>query len=129
MLKLKRYLKPYLILLVAGIVLLFGQATLELTLPNMMSDIVNVGIQQGGITSAAPQAISGDAMQLMQMMMSEKDRTAVEESYEPLSMRADRADLMKQYPNADENTYVLRDDVDVSAAEGAFPALLMPLFK
>ena len=120
MLKLKRYLKPYLILLVAGIVLLFGQATLELTLPNMMSDIVNVGIQQGGITSAAPQAISGDAMQLMQMMMSEKDRTAVEESYEPLSMRADRADLMKQYPNADENTYVLRDDVDVSAAEGAF---------
>lgn len=120
MLKLKRYLKPYLILLVAGIVLLFGQATLELTLPNMMSDIVNVGIQQGGITSAAPQAISGDAMQLMKMMMSEKDRTAVEESYEPLSMRADRADLMKQYPNADENTYVLRDDVDVSAAEGAF---------
>ena len=120
MLKLKHYLKPYLILLVAGIVLLFGQATLELTLPNMMSDIVNVGIQQGGITSAAPQAISGDAMQLMKMMMSEKDRTAVEESYEPLSMRADRADLMKQYPNADENTYVLRDDVDVSAAEGAF---------
>ena len=27
---------------------------LELTLPNMMSDIVNVGIQQGGITEVAP---------------------------------------------------------------------------
>lgn len=31
---------------------------LELTLPNMMSDIVNVGIQQGGITEVAPKAIS-----------------------------------------------------------------------
>ena len=50
MLKLKRYLKPYIAMLLAAVVLLFGQAMLELTLPNYMSDIVNVGLQQGGKT-------------------------------------------------------------------------------
>ena len=120
MLKLKRYLKPYFVLLVAGIVLLFGQATLELTLPNLMSDIVNVGIQQGGITSAAPQAISSDAMQLMQLMMSEQDRTVVQESYETLSERTDRDALTKQYPNADDTTFILREDADNASVEGAF---------
>ena len=120
MLKLKRYLKPYFVLLVAGIVLLFGQATLELTLPNLMSDIVNVGIQQGGITSAAPQAISSDAMQLMQLMMSGQDRTVVQESYETLSERTDRDALTKQYPNADDTTFILREDADKASVEGAF---------
>lgn len=120
MLKLKRYLKPYFVLLVAGIVLLFGQATLELTLPNLMSDIVNVGIQQGGITSAAPQAISSDAMQLMQLMMSEQDRTVVQESYATLSERTDRDALTKQYPNADDTTFILREDADKASVEGAF---------
>ncbi len=120
MLKLKRYLKPYFVLLVAGIVLLFGQATLELTLPNLMSDIVNVGIQQGGITSAAPQTISSDAMQLMQLMMSEQDRTVVQESYETLSERTDRDALTKQYPNADDTTFILREDADKASVEGAF---------
>ncbi len=120
MLKLKRYLKPYFVLLVAGIVLLFGQATLELTLPNLMSDIVNVGIQQGGITSAAPQAISSDAMQLMQLMMSEQDRTVVQKSYETLSERTGRDALTKQYPNADDTTFILREDADKASVEGAF---------
>lgn len=45
-------------LLICAVAFLFGQAMLELTLPNMMSDIVNVGIQQGGITEVAPKAIS-----------------------------------------------------------------------
>ena len=55
MLKLKQYLKPYIALLLGAVILLFGQAMLELTLPNYMSDIVNVGLQQGGITYASPE--------------------------------------------------------------------------
>ena len=45
MLKLKQYLKPYIALLLGAVILLFGQAMLELTLPNYMSDIVNVGVR------------------------------------------------------------------------------------
>ena len=66
MLKLKQYLKPYIALLLGAVILLFGQAMLELTLPNYMSDIVNVGLQQGGITYASPEAIDTQSMQLMQ---------------------------------------------------------------
>ena len=62
MLKLKRYLKPYIALFLGAIILLFGQALLELTLPNYMSDIVNVGLQQGGITYSAPDAIDAQSM-------------------------------------------------------------------
>ena len=99
MLKLKRYLKPYLGLLLVGVALLFGQAMLELTLPNYMSDIVNVGLQQGGITQAAPEVIDSDAMAMMQMFMSEEDKALVNAAYEPLSEREDAADLKKTYPN------------------------------
>ena len=58
MMKLKRYLKPYIGFALAAIVLMFCQAAVDLNLPNLMSDIVNVGIQQGGITEAAPKAVS-----------------------------------------------------------------------
>ncbi len=81
MLKLKRYLKPYWVLLVCAMVFLFGQAMLELTLPNMMSDIVNIGIQQGGITEVAPKAISADGMALMQAFMSEEDAATAMQQY------------------------------------------------
>jgi ATP-binding cassette subfamily B protein len=42
-----RYLKPYLFLVLLGVVVLFGQAAADLNLPNLMSDIVNQGMLQG----------------------------------------------------------------------------------
>lgn len=110
MLKLKRYLKPYLGLLLVGVALLFGQAMLELTLPNYMSDIVNVGLQQGGITQAAPEVIDSDAMAMMQMFMSEEDKALVNAAYEPLSEREDAADLKESYPNAGDEDLALAAD-------------------
>lgn len=110
MLKLKRYLKPYLGLLLVGVALLFGQAMLELTLPNYMSDIVNVGLQQGGITQAAPEVIDSDAMAMMQMFMSEEDKALVNAAYEPLSEREDAADLKETYPNAGDEDLALVAD-------------------
>ena len=49
MLKLKKYLKPFIFPLIVAILLLFTQAVCDLNLPNYMSDIVNVGIQANGI--------------------------------------------------------------------------------
>ena len=117
MLKLKRYLKPYWMLLVCAVVFLFGQAMLELTLPNMMSDIVNVGIQQGGITEVAPKAISADGMALMQAFMSEEDRATAEEQYTRVE---DTAPYARAYPNLAAGDYVLKEDADTAAADAAF---------
>ena len=119
MLKLKRYLKPYLGLLLVGVALLFGQAMLELTLPNYMSDIVNVGLQQGGITQAAPEVIDSDAMAMMQMFMSEEDKALVNAAYQPLSERADADKLKQTYPNAGDEDLALAADPE-EGANGAF---------
>lgn len=57
MLKIIKHLKPFIasILLVLG--LLFVQAVCDLSLPDYMSNIVNVGIQQGGVDNAVPKVI------------------------------------------------------------------------
>ena len=58
MLRLLKYLKPYLLLILIAIgLLLFVQANSDLALPDYMSKIVNNGIQQNGIESAVPTAI------------------------------------------------------------------------
>ena len=119
MLKLKRYLKPYAVLLLMGIVFLFGQAMLELSLPNYMSDIVNVGLQQGGITSPAPQVISADAFGLMEQFMSQEDRDVVEEAYVALADHPDYEDLSATFPKAADTDLALNTQ-DTQAVETAF---------
>ena len=49
---LRKFGKPFLGLFFVAVVLLVGRASLELMLPAMMSDIVDVGIGQGGIDLA-----------------------------------------------------------------------------
>ncbi len=119
MLKLKRYLKPYAVLLLMGIVFLFGQAMLELSLPNYMSDIVNVGLQQGGITSPAPQVISADAFGLMEQFMSQEDRDVVEGAYVALADHPDYEDLSATFPKAEDTDLALNTQ-DTQAVETAF---------
>lgn len=122
MLKLKRYLKPYIALFLGAIILLFGQALLELTLPNYMSDIVNVGLQQGGITYSAPEAIDAQSMQLMQLFMSEEDRESVEGVYAALSEGEQLTELQKTYPNLKAGDYALIEERSegTDAADAAF---------
>lgn len=121
MLKLKKYLKPYLALLLGAVMLLFGQAMLELTLPNYMSDIVNVGLQQGGITDSAPQAIDAQTMELMFQLMSEQDRAAAEQSYEELTSGEQLLKLQKDYPKLKAGDYALKESEEAQqAANQAF---------
>jgi len=49
-----RYLKPYWINVVLIIVFLFIQANADLSLPDYLSNIVNIGIQQNGIQADLP---------------------------------------------------------------------------
>lgn len=122
MLKLKRYLKPYIALFLGAIILLFGQALLELTLPNYMSDIVNVGLQQGGITYSEPEAIDAQSMQLMQLFMSEEDRATVEGVYAALSEGEQLTELQETYPNLKAGDYALIEERSegTDAADAAF---------
>jgi len=79
--KLTKYLKPFTVGLLLSIVLLFVQALSDLNLPNYMSNIVNVGIQQSGIEHAAPEQISEQGLELITTFMTDDERKIVEDSY------------------------------------------------
>lgn len=107
--KLAKYLKPYIIPLIMCLILLFGQALCDLNLPNYMSDIVNVGLQRGGIESSVPDAVSEKGMQLMRIFMNAEEQKLLDESYS-LKQKGD-ATYKNQYPLIkDENIYVLNYD-------------------
>ena len=52
--KLVKFLKPFILPLLVAIGLLYAQAMTDLALPDYMSNIVNTGIQQGGIEHSVP---------------------------------------------------------------------------
>ena len=110
MLRLTKYLKPYLVLLVLSIALLFGQAMADLALPNYMSEIVNVGIQQGGIESAVPAAIRQSQMDKATLFMSADEKALVMANYTLVdSTSADYAAMLEKYPLlATEPVYELK---------------------
>lgn len=85
MAKLAKYLRPYASAVVLSVVLLIAQAACDLSLPNYMSDIVNVGIQQGGVADAFPEAVSADGLSFLEVFMTAEERKTVEESYTLLS--------------------------------------------
>jgi len=117
--KIAKFLKPFILGLVMAVVLLFVQAICEINLPNYMSDIVNVGLQQNGIEHAAPKAISEDGMKLMTTLMSESDKKLVNEHY-MLVAASDKNEKGEEYsslyPKAGSMLYVLKD-VDESTLD------------
>ena len=58
------------------------QVSCELTIPTYTSNIVNVGIQQGGIEDAVPDAVREESMQALMGMMKPKDAEKVKDAYE-----------------------------------------------
>ncbi|MCB7305286.1 ABC transporter ATP-binding protein/permease [Bariatricus massiliensis] len=80
--KLFKYLKPYAASIAAIVAILIVQAFCDLSLPAYTSDIVNVGIQQGGIDDKIPQALREEDMDKLLLFMSEEDAAVVKQAYE-----------------------------------------------
>ena len=120
-----RYLKPFAGILLVCLVLLFGQAACDLSLPTLMSDMVNVGIQQGGIQTGAPEALSRQGLELLSAFASSRDAALLEEGYytvDPGSTEAQR--LEGDYPLLrEENVSVRREaltEEELEALSGAY---------
>ncbi len=111
MLKLIRYFKPYLWLIILAIGLLFVQAMSELALPNYMSNIVNTGIQQGGIESALSEAIRKSTMDNITLFMSSEDKEKVLSNYTLIDETSSNLDeYIDKYPVVEnESVYVLKE--------------------
>ncbi|MCL1830700.1 MAG: ABC transporter ATP-binding protein/permease [Oscillospiraceae bacterium] len=76
-----RYLRPFSLLLILCIVLLFFQALCDLSLPDLMSNIINVGIQADGVNPGAPELLSKDAMEFISFFLSQSDSEEFADAY------------------------------------------------
>mgnify|MGYP000633052123 FL=1 len=81
MLNLLKYLKPFVGSMILAVALLFVQAICDLSLPDYMSDIVNVGIQQGGVENAVPKVIKSSEMKKLFIFMDDNQKTVVDDNY------------------------------------------------
>jgi ATP-binding cassette subfamily B protein len=111
MLKLIKYSKPYLLLIIFSIGLLFAQANLELALPDYLSNIVDTGIQQGGVDSPVPEAIRENEMEKILIFMSSENQTLLMEDYSLINdTSSDYDTYLESYPILEnESVYVLND--------------------
>lgn len=119
---LKTYLKPFAALVLACILLLFGQAMCDLTLPNLMSDIVNTGIQLGGVDEAAPAVLNQQAVDLLTLFMNDAEAGTFKNAYTPVEHGSDEeTKLAKTYENIkDMDAAALSEDADVQAVGDAY---------
>ena len=119
---LKTYLKPFAALVLACILLLFGQAMCDLTLPNLMSDIVNTGIQLGGVDEAAPAVLNQQAVDLLTLFMNDAEAGTFKNAYTPIEHGSDEeTKLAKTYENIkDIDAVALSEDADVQAVGDAY---------
>ena len=106
MMKLTKYLKPFIGSIIAVIILLFIQAVSELSLPDYMSNIVNIGIQQGGIENSVPTIIRKSEMDKLSIFIGEDDFKFIEDNYTLLdkdTLSKDEFDkYLKNYSKLDE---------------------------
>ena len=119
---LKTYLKPFAALVLACILLLFGQAMCDLTLPNLMSDIVNTGIQLGGVDEAAPAVLNQQAVDLLTLFMNDTEAETFKNAYTPVEHGSnEETKLAKTYENIkDMDAVALSKDADVQAVGDAY---------
>ncbi len=127
MLRLTKYLKPYSLLIVINIVLLFAQAFADLALPGYMSNIVNVGIQQSGIQNAVPQAILQSDMDKLLLFMNEQDQAAVLAAYTLVDQNSpEYAQYVEIYPALENAPIYVLNPIDKAAMETLNSIMVKP---
>jgi ATP-binding cassette subfamily B multidrug efflux pump len=124
MIRILKYLKPYLLLILITVGLLFVQANADLALPDYMSKIVNIGIQQGGVENAVPRAIRQSEMDKLAIFLSTPDRQLILDDYTLVEKSSpDYEKYLVEYPSlADEPLYVLKS-VDPAEIEKLNPVM------
>ncbi|WP_338432496.1 ABC transporter ATP-binding protein [Clostridium tyrobutyricum] len=124
MLKLIKHLKPFIASIICAIILLFVQAGSDLALPDYVSNIVNVGIQQGGIENSVPQAIRSSEMNKLTLFVNKNDKVEIMKNYKLIDKSSsDYNEYVKKYPKLkDEPIYALKN-IDKSETDKMNPII------
>ncbi len=76
-----RFLGKHKLAIFAAICCLVVQAYCDLALPTYTSDILNVGLQQGGIADGVMDTVQADSLETLELFMSDADVKTVEQAY------------------------------------------------
>ena len=100
-----KYAASYWKAMIAILLILVVQAYCDLSLPAYTSDIVNVGIQQGGIEDEVPRQIATEEMEKLLLFVSEDDQQTVMDAYtEDNTSYKKEAYVLKDSVAEEENT-------------------------
>ena len=100
-----KYAASYWKAMIAIVLILVVQAYCDLSLPAYTSDIVNVGIQQGGIEDEVPRQIATEEMEKLLLFVSEDDQQTVMDAYtEDNTSYEKEAYVLKDFVAEEENT-------------------------
>lgn len=110
MLKLRKYLKPFAVSILAIVVLLFAQAMCELTMPDYMSNIVNVGINSNGVENGVLKAVRESEYDKLALFMDQDQKQVFADNYDLVTTKQADEELLQRYPALkQENIYILKD--------------------
>ena len=111
MIKLLKYLKPYVVYIILTIGLLFVMANADLALPDYLSRIVNVGIQQNGIENVVPKYIRQSQLDNMALFFDDQEKATVYDAYQLVDANSpDYAELVQTVPALETvPVYFLKD--------------------
>lgn len=130
--KILSYLKPYSLGILFCLIFLFIQGFGELNLPNYMSNIVNIGIQQNGIENSAPEAMSENFYSFLKIFMTDLEKETFDKNYTLIQSEVKNnnyEDYVKKYPLLEkENVYVLNTS-DINQINSAFDSVCLTMIN
>lgn len=140
MFKLIKYLKNSVVQIIIIIGLLIVQAVCDLSLPDYTSNIVNVGIQQGGVEKVTPEVIRKSQLEKLELFISEEDKIEIKSNYTLLDKDSlsdeEYNKYVKKYPSLEnEGVYKLttkkKDKETIEKLNGIFarPMLVVQGFE
>lgn len=127
MTKLISFLKPFWMVIVLVIGLLYGQAMADLALPDYMSDIVDVGIQQSGYTEPRLDIIKASDFQGLLMFADDSQKEQLESAYTYVEDSVAIEAAKTEYSNLDGSFYQLTetDETKLQALDLTVSKLLL----
>lgn len=127
MLKIFGYLKNSIPQVILIIILLIIQAWGDLSLPQYTSDIVDVGIQQGGIEDAVSSALSKQSFDNISMFLSDEDKTLFSDCYTLKTPQTATEEEKQKFPlSAEQEVYFANEKAEENH-EKLNSALAMPM--
>jgi ATP-binding cassette subfamily B multidrug efflux pump len=124
MLKLLKYLKKSVVPIIVVIGLLVIQAMCDLSLPSYTSDIVNIGIQQGGIDTPIPEVIRKSQLDKVCLFLTEDEKEQVNKSFSSVQ----EAETEKYEVNEGDTVLKLTQPDELGSARDSLMKAMLSLY-